>query len=278
MHAHMARHGDAGTFMRRARTWLLQTEAEHTLVLGLAHPDATPPDEPAYFATVEQDDAVVGCAVRTPPRNLVITRMPPSSVAALAMDVAACFDELPGVLGPPAAAREFALEWCARHGRVPRDGMEQRIYKLQRVVQPEREPAGEMRIATERDLRLVTSWVSCFAAEANVTLPDVAAQVRARVAARELMLWHDEQPRSLAGFAGRSPHGVRIGYVYTPPEWRGRGYASACVAALSQHALYSGAQFCCLYTDLSNPTSNTIYQRIGYEPVCDAVHIHFDAA
>src|SRR5690606_3932191 len=97
-----------------------------------------------------------------------------------------------------------------------------------------------------------------------------------RIAARDLFLWWDEHARTLAGYSGRTPGGVRIGYVYTPPEWRGRGYASACVTTLSRRALAGGARFCCLYTDLSNPTSNAIYRRIGYEPVCDAIDIRFE--
>ncbi len=75
---------------------------------------------------------------------------------------------------------------------------------------------------------------------------------------------------------GRTPNGVRIGAVYTPPKYRGRGYATACVAALSQRMLDTGLAFCFLYTDLSNPTSNNIYQRLGYHPVRDVVDYHFD--
>src|SRR5262249_39695999 len=85
-----------------------------------------------------------------------------------------------------------------------------------------------------------------------------------------LRLWWDgSKPVSFAGYGGLTPHGIRIGPVYTPPELRGRGYASACVAALSQEMLDRGRTFCSLFTDLSNPTSNHIYQAIGYEPVID---------
>ena len=82
----------------------------------------------------------------------------------------------------------------------------------------------------------------------------------------------------MAGWTGRTPDGVRIGAVYTPPEYRGRGHATACVAALSQRMLDTGLAFCFLYTDLSNPTSNSIYQRIGYHLVRDVVDYNFDDA
>lgn len=275
MYTRIARHGDADTFLKRARSWLLQTETEHNLMLGLAG-RAAPDAAELYVATVEQNGAVVGCALRTPPRKLVLTRVPPGAVDALAVDVAACYDDLPGVLGPPAAAREFARHWCARHDCTARDRMAQRLYRLDRVRQPDRPPAGSFRLAGPHETGLIASWVACMAREAGVETGP-RDQLSARIAAGEMALWCDGWPRTLAGYTGRSPNGVRIGYVYTPPEWRGRGYATACVAALSQHALDGGAKFCCLYTDLSNTVSNTIYQRIGYEPVCDFVDIEFEA-
>jgi predicted GNAT family acetyltransferase len=73
----------------------------------------------------------------------------------------------------------------------------------------------------------------------------------------------------MAGWAGRTARGVRVSFVYTPPEFRRLGYAAACVASLTQQLLDEGQSFCCLYADLANPTSNGIYQRMGYRPICD---------
>ena len=73
----------------------------------------------------------------------------------------------------------------------------------------------------------------------------------------------------MAGCGGPTPHGLRVAPVYTPPEHRGRGYASACVAALSQLLLDSGRRYCFLFTDRSNPTSNHIYEAIGFEAVTE---------
>lgn len=274
MQTRIVRHGDADTFLRRAQPWLLQTEVENNLVLGLAD-RARSGSDPIYAATVEQNDRVVGCALRTPPRKLVLTRMPPGAVHALVLDVAACFAELPAVFGPPTAAREFARLWSELRHCALTDGMALRLYALRHVRDPAVPPPGALRIATDRDLGLVASWIACFAAEVATDVTSTRNHVAARIAEGDLALWCDERPRTLAGYSGRSPNGVRIGYVYTPPEWRGRGYAGACVAALSRRALGSGAEFCCLYTDLANPTSNAMYQRIGYEPVGDYIDIEF---
>jgi predicted GNAT family acetyltransferase len=93
-----------------------------------------------------------------------------------------------------------------------------------------------------------------------------------------LVLWDDDGPASLAGFGGHTPNGIRIGPVYTPPERRGRGYASALVAELSAELLSQGRRFCFLYTDLADPTANRIYERIGYERVCESAEIAFEGA
>jgi hypothetical protein len=95
---------------------------------------------------------------------------------------------------------------------------------------------------------------------------------------RTLYLWEDGEPVSLCGVGGPTPNGIRIGPVYTPPASRGRGYASALVAAVSQAALDAGRRFCFLFTDAANPTANHIYQQIGYEHVRDVLVYDFERA
>ena len=97
-----------------------------------------------------------------------------------------------------------------------------------------------------------------------------------KLLAQELYLWIDKEPVSMAGKSRPTPNGITINLGYTPPELRGRGYASSCVASLSQLQLDSGKQFCTLFTDLSNPTSNSIYQKMGYKPICDYNQYLFD--
>ena len=87
-------------------------------------------------------------------------------------------------------------------------------------------------------------------------------------------LQEPEGPRAI-GWGGQTPNGVRIGPVYTPPELRRRGYASALTASVSARMLAAGRRFCFLYTDLENQTANRIYGDIGYEPVCDSVDYAF---
>jgi predicted GNAT family acetyltransferase len=128
-----------------------------------------------------------------------------------------------------------------------------------------------MRIATESDLELVIDWVWKFESEAVGHEDIEAARETAinRILDGEIFLWEADHPVSMAAIGRPTPHGITISLVYTPPELRGRGYAISCVATLSQLQLDSGKSFCTLFTDITNPTSNEIYQRIGYKPVCD---------
>ena len=270
------RHPFPRAFRARAEAWLLEREAEHNLILGLAarlEESTAEYEPPIYLATIERNNEILGCAFRTPPYNLGITRLPAEAVAPLAADVAEVYDTLRGVLGPDPEAAALAGAWSGLRGVAIREAMRERIYKLERVIDPECPAAGYARPATEVDLGTVAQWLNAFSAEAGV--PANEERTRDLVAGRRLLLWEDGGPRSMAASCGDTPDGCRVGYVYTPPEWRGRGYASACVATLSRQILKGGRRFCFLYTDLSNPTSNAIYQRIGYEPVCDVVEYRF---
>ncbi|HEV2147672.1 MAG TPA: GNAT family N-acetyltransferase, partial [Longimicrobiaceae bacterium] len=174
-------------------------------------------------------------------------------------------------------AEGFAERWSLATGAPARVAMRQRIYALTEV-QPVPEAPGELRRAGTADEDRVADWIAAFDAEALGEADEERARgvARHRIAAGEVFLWEEGgEPRTMAASARPTRHGVAVNAVYTPPEWRGRGYATACVAALSAHLLAEGRRFCVLYTDLANPTSNSIYTRIGYRPVGDSTLFRF---
>ena len=124
------------------------------------------------------------------------------------------------------------------------------------------------------DAGIVSEWCRAFAAETQ-TLPESAPRVAEHIKNDSISLWTDPEPVAMAVASANTPNGGRVGGVYTPPHLRGRGYASALVAQLSQSILDSGKRFCFLFTDLANPTSNSIYRKIGYEPVSDFAEYRF---
>jgi len=235
-----------------------------------------------YFAVVRDGGGrVVAAALRTPPHNLILSAVDDlDALPPLADDLSRSVADLPGVVGPQAPARRYAELWQERTGRAVRLEMAERIYRLSAVT-PARPTAGALRRAGPGDREIVVEWLRAFALEAlgqDEGKSDAAAIADYWLGGqgRWLYLWDDGGPVSMAGASGETPNGIRVGAVYTPPELRRRGYASACVAALSQAQLDRGRRFCFLYTDLANPTSNKIYQAVGYEPVCDVDEYRFD--
>ncbi len=269
------RHRDGAALLRRAGGWLLEREAEHNLLLSLGDAPGESNGIPFYWATVEGSDGVAGCAFRTPPLKLGLTRLPEAAIPALARDVRAVYDALPAVMGPELESAAFAAHWGELTGAAAELAMHHRIYELQRVVPSSRMPSGCPRVAELSDMPLVSSWIRAFSEEARIVTASAEVLASRKVAAGSVLIWEDGEARSMAVISGYTPSGARIGYVYTPPAWRGRGYASACVAALSRSVLEDGLRFCYLYADLANPTSNSIYARIGYRPVADIVDYEF---
>jgi predicted GNAT family acetyltransferase len=272
----LRRYHQAQAFYEQAESFLLAHEAHHNLILGLCSALIDDPrrfDEPPYLATVEDGDVVVAAALRTPPNRLVLSEMETDEpLPVIAEDLGALYPALPGVLGPGGISLRFAELWQERSGQPFHKRSGQRIYQLE-SVNPVSGVPGRMRRATPADRELAVNWFQAFSDEVGDArgAEDIKRGVDQRFTRRNtgLYFWEREQPVAMAGYGGPTPNGIRIGPVYTPPEQRGHGYASACVAGLSQLLLDEGRRYVFLFTDLSNPTSNHIYQEIGYRPVCD---------
>ena len=273
----LTRYESAGEFLARAGDFLSAREAEHNLILGISSRLQREPilyGEPAYLATVEDEGRVIGVTMRTPPHNLILSEIDDEAAIPLVLeDARAVFDTLPGVVGPKAPVAEFAELWQEATGTEAQLEIAQRCFRAEYVQAPPNVP-GAMRVYEGRDRELAVEWMDAFVDEAlHGPEPESSAEFvdrRDEDPDGGLVLWEDGgESVSMAGYGGRTPNGIRVGPVYTPPELRGRGYASALTAALTQRLLDEGRQFCFLFTDLANPTSNSIYQRIGYRPVID---------
>jgi uncharacterized protein len=270
------RHADAEAFLTDAGDFLIAREAEHNLILGLSGRLRVDPrifGEAPYFAVAREGGEVVAAAMRTPPHNLILSEVDDeAALEPLAADANGVFESLTGVIGPKVPVARMAQIWEARSGQTAQLTLCQRSYRAEESLEPEGVP-GAMRPYEERDRELVLAWMDAFVEEA---LPEAPPEDSARWLDRRAadpdsgtMIWEDGEPVSMGGFGGLTPNGIRVGPIYTPPELRRRGYASALTAAMTRMLLDGGRRFCFLFTDLANPTSNSIYQRIGYRPVTD---------
>jgi len=265
---------DPAEFLRQAEFLLLADEARHNLILGLA---GTLRDHPTLYPDyglwlVEDGGAAAGAALRTRPHNLVLARGSDEAVALLASSIG---EQLPGVVGALPEVDRFV----AARGARAKPRVRQGIYAL-RTVRPPRPASGRPRAATRADRPLLLDWWRAFAIEAlGETEPDeagIARNVDHKLSTGGIELWEDEgRPVSAVGYGSPTPSGARIGPVYTPPDRRGNGYASALTAHVSAAQLAAGRHFCFLYTNLANPTANRIYVAIGYERVCASVEYSF---
>ena len=270
---------DAAEFRDKAAD-LLTDEARHNLILGILGTMIRSPEVyPEYrLFLVSDESGPQSAAVITRPYNLIICDTP--DVAALPALVEAAVNdevEIPGAIGNQPTIDRFAEEWRRATATQPNLEMEQGVFVLEKVSEIAGGP-GRPRPATTGDQALLASWMRAFLAEA---LPDepydeerMGAALQRRLSgdsANAYWLWEDDGAVvAWSGHGNPTGHGIRIGPVYTPPELRGRGYATALVAAQSRWLLSNGYDFCFLYTDLANPTSNAIYERIGYRKIAES--------
>lgn len=260
-------------FWRNTQDYLLQHQAEHNLLLGISHnllhyPDRYP--HPPYLAIVGTNDNVLAAAIQTPPNKLVLSKaVDLDALTLIAQDLQDYSEPLPGVRGLVAEIEAFLQAWQTFTRHSYRLVTEMCIQELTQV-EPIATANGYLRSATEGDRSLLLKWFTAFASEiGEVVSADAERMVEGGLKRQSIYLWDDGTTVSLACGSQSLPAAARIGPVYTPPEYRRQGYATACVAALSQQLLDQGCHHCFLFTDLANPTSNHIYQMIGYRPICN---------
>ena len=273
---------------------LMQHEVQNLLPLGnliLGHQgkDNTAWRNPAnwFMATVSDESGILLTAVMTPPMPLTLyatdNKLDANAINCLLDGIANL--HLPGIVTEKALAECFAKAYTTRTGIAFEVKTNQRIYELTEI-NPEIPKIGTIRLLEERDMPFLPFWLEAMNTifeygqnTATMHIPTNFEYYQHQISTKKLyVLEVDGVPVSMAGLAREMETVIGVGRVYTPSYFRGKGYASSCVAQLSQLALVKGFKKCALYTDLSYPTSNSIYQKIGYKPICDSLHVNFIAS
>ena len=269
--------GDVDEFADVAGDFLRSRPVEHTVPLTLVDtlrrngPHAYGREAPIFGWYRTPDGTVAGACLQTPPFPLLITAAP--DLAGLAGALAG--RPLPGVNALARDVDEFAAAWQRQTGVTPVPGRRSRLYRLDVLTPPPLVP-GTPRVAGPADRELLIGWMTGFHREIGESAREVADSVDEKLPYGGLTLWEvDGVPVSMAGGTRPEAGMVRILAVYTPLEHRRRGYAGAVTTVVSQAALDAGAGDVVLFTDLANPTSNALYQRLGYRPVEDRAIVEF---
>ncbi|MFG2568145.1 GNAT family N-acetyltransferase [Streptomyces sp. NPDC048567] len=268
---------DVHSFLARAGDFLRSRPALHTVALtvceGLraqgsqAYGDGAP-----VFGVLERDGEVRAAYFRTPPYRLIVTPLTPEEAGSLAEHLHAGGGPVPGVNADDATAAAFAEAWRVRTGAAPLLHERLRLYRLGELRWPDPAPEGRGRVAEARDRELVARWYVEFVRDiGGLGHRDPADWADTHIAERLITLWEtpDGVPVSMAGMTAKVAGQIRVTAVYTPAELRGRGFAAAATAHVSRAALAEDAAEVLLVADLANPTSNGVYQRVGFRPVTD---------
>jgi predicted GNAT family acetyltransferase len=272
---------DVEAFADHAWDLLAAAPAEQTVALGIVEQLRAGHrwSEIAPMFGWHVDGGVVrGAVCMTPPFEMLLAAVPDDAFAELVAALRAADVAIPGVNGAVPTVERFVEAWVPGTGSQARTIFEQRLYALGTLQPPDPLPPGGARPATDADVELATRWLAAFQEEAGVPSTDVESYARASIADRRLLLWDDEDgvPVSLAGRTPAAAGVSRLAPVYTPPDRRRRGYGAAVTAACTADALERGADDVVLFTDLANPTSNAIYQRIGYRAMSDRRVVRFE--
>jgi predicted GNAT family acetyltransferase len=261
--------------------WLEEHEAENSLFLGLLGALVEdPPEVPPFMARATTSDGKTVAAAFHRGFALLLSRGPDEAIDAIAARLGALGVQVPAVIGPARESERFARAWSEAQGCDAQLTFDQRIYQLTELRRPQ-PIAGSMRAIVIADIDLVVEWTQAFDLEAlsaheRRPLVDARRHVANRIGGWNLFGWDlDGELVAMAGLARPTVTTISVNSVYTPPAHRRRGFATALVAAVSDVGMKRGKTACVLYTDLGNPTSNAIYQKIGYHPVCYARNYHF---
>ena len=234
-------------------------------------------DEPPLFGWWASAEGLVdGAFIHTAPYPAQLSALPRAAIAPLADLLAGSERRLDGVGGAQHLAEAFAAAWCERRDEVAELALRLRLYRLAALHPPEPAPPGHADVATIADRTLVRAWIDAFALETGAQMGG-SRTLDKRLAAGSLTIWRDARstPVALAGWSREVGGARRIGPVYTVEQHRRHGYGTAVTAVACRRALDTGTRELLLYADIDNPTSNALYQRLGFEPVEDRTTLRF---
>ena len=271
---------NADEFQNDVLEILLKDEVLNNLPIGILVDGNREYASDWLMSTVTDDnDEIKLIAICTKPFNILLCKPSDSSidnsVEFLAKQLKAINFVPPGIVAPQELAEGFAKAYCGYNNRLY---MIMTLMKLDRLA-PYKQSPGFCRMLNEDDLVYTPNWEHAFCVDCNIppyTFSQSHERVKSRIGKNIHYIWEDGLPVAQAVLGRNTPTSAAISWVYTPPEHRGKGYATSVVAELSKNILESGKNSCCLFADSANPASQAVYRKLGYYDVCEFFEIKFD--
>lgn len=280
-------HNQASELISLSGAYLEQDESENNRPLGYAYRLAEDPhaydSEPPLLLSILEQGKAVGVAMMIPLYGGIILSRIGTKVEAAVVQLVRYLREIDvqisGIIGPVAEAQAFSDCWVEGMLDVSaRISMRMRIFEARSVANLPLSP-GKLRLTRPEDHPLMARWITDYSEAVGkpISFNNAKNWTEVLIQNQQLHIWDIEGPVSIAAVDRSTRNGIAIHSVYTPPAHRNKGYATSSVLLLTQKMLTDRYSFCCLYTDLSNPTSNSIYTKIGYVPIGDALAFDFVA-
>ena len=281
---------DVKAFYGKTYDVLMRHEAQNliplgNIIIGNEGKDKTAWRDSAdwFMAVITDETGIRLTAIMTPPWNITLyatdNKIDDQALSCLIQGIKDNGITVPGVITEISLAKRFAEAFSVAMGIKFTIHKNMRQYELKKV-NPEIPVIGTLRLAEDKDMAFLPFWIEGFQHDCfgHPLVPKEDPEPYHYQIGKERLyiLEVNGMPVSIASKNREMQSVCGVSQVYTPPYFRGKGYATSCVAALSRIILGMGFTKCVLYTDLDNPTSNSIYQKIGYVPICDSLEIKFE--
>lgn len=276
----LVKYEDLTLFKKDVISYLEQFEAENNLVLGVLLSINENEKNPLLMATVIKDNNIGLVLLQTHPGQIILSKsvsFTSKDIHVIGEKLSNTLQDIPGFIGEKKLTTDLARYVSNLKGIQANVFMDQKIYKLEKVVK-KTNTHGKLRRIIEKDHHTIKEWVYQFCYETNqpISLEEADKKAKLMINKGNFVAWVvNEELVSMAYATRPTQNNITISYVYTPISERKKGYASDCISTFTQNLLDRGYKTTSLYTDISNPTSNKIYIQIGYEAIMDSVVILF---
>lgn len=261
-------------FKEDVTPFLEKNEQENNLMLGILQVA----QEPTFMGVAKRGEEIAIVFLQTEEKIQMIvatSEIPEVDIVKLAKELSKVYPDIPGLIGNKKTVQRLAEEIAVLENKKTNVVMEQGVYALQQVKKKWTEDGAFREIGSD-ELPLIEQWIYQFCEDVRLPTTKEEAKQTAHTLITNRRLFGLDVDGKLVSVAAKTrptTNNITVNFVYTPKEARKKGYASSCVAALSQRMLDEGYKTTTLYTDLANPTSNKIYQEIGYEQIAESVLI-----